>query len=329
MSCMKPLVIQTESLDPEPAAWLSERCELVVISPDDESFADRARNAQGLLVRTYTNVNGDFLDVFPDLKVVGRAGVGVDNIDLPACEERGIRVVYTPESNTQSVVEYVTCLLCDGLRPRIELEGIVSGPEWNSLRATVCADKQMNELTLGILGLGRIGRRVAEVARAIGFRVIYHDLLNIPEHDRHGATPVGLDELLRQSDVLTIHIDGRPSNHGFLDRRKIAMLQDHAFLINASRGFVIEEYDLAEWLTAHPGAQASLDVHAREPIDEDNPLLLVKNARLLPHLASRTRTGLTNMSWVVRDVWKVISGEEPRHDAVRDARQWNHRMPKK
>ena len=329
MSDMKPLVIQTESLDPEPAAWLAERCELVVVSPDEESFAERARNAQGLLVRTYTDVNPEFLSKFPDLKVVGRAGVGVDNIDLPACEERGIRVVYTPESNTQSVVEYVTCLLCDGLRPRIELEGIVSRSEWTSLRSTICAERQMNELTLGILGLGRIGRRVAEVARAIGFKVIYHDLLNISEQDRHGATPVSLNELLQQSDVLTIHIDGRASNHGFLDRNRIAMLQDHAFLINASRGFVIDENSLAEWLTAHPGAQASLDVHAREPVDQDNPLLLVKNARLLPHLASRTRTGLTNMSWVVRDVWRVISGEEPVHDAVRDARQWNDQMPKK
>ena len=93
MSDMKPLVIQTESLDPEPAAWLAERCELVAVSPDEESFAERARNAQGLLVRTYTDVNPEFLSKFPDLKVVGRAGVGVDNIDLPACEERGIRVV--------------------------------------------------------------------------------------------------------------------------------------------------------------------------------------------------------------------------------------------
>ena len=314
----RPLVVRTESLDPQPEAWLAERCEVVAAGTGDAIFTERAGDIQGLVVRTYTNVDSAILAQLPALRVVGRAGVGVDNIDLNACAERGVRVVYTPDANTQAVVEYVLCLLCDALRPRVELESVVSPAEWTSLRATICGEHQMNELTLGILGLGRIGRRVAQVASAIGFRVLYHDLIEIPEPARSGATPVDLETLLAESNVLTVHVDGRPTNHNLINADRLARARADLRLLNTSRGFVVDEAALATWLEANPAAQASLDVHAHEPLESDNPLLHLANARLMPHLASRTRTALANMSWVVRDVWNVLQDEPPRHDAVED-----------
>jgi phosphoglycerate dehydrogenase-like enzyme len=176
----------------------------------------------------------------------------------------------------------------------------------------------MNECSLGILGFGRIGRRVAEVASAIGFRVLYNDHLEIPESSRHGAEPVSLEKLLSESDVLSVHIDGRESNHGFLDAARYRLMKDDATLLNTSRGVVLDEVALAAWLSEHPRALAVLDVHAKEPFEADAPLLRSPNARLMPHLASRTRTALANMSWVVKDVWRVLEGEEPIHDALRD-----------
>ena len=111
----------------------------------------------------------------------------MDNIDLGECERRGIACFNTPDANTQAVVEYVTCLLCDALRPRLTLTEPVSAARWNEIRRDVVAHRQMDELTLGVLGFGRIGRRVAQVAAAIGFEVRFHDLVEVPEADRAGV----------------------------------------------------------------------------------------------------------------------------------------------
>ncbi|NBQ15348.1 MAG: hypothetical protein EBU31_12280, partial [Proteobacteria bacterium] len=176
----RPTVIQTEHLSPAAAHWLAERAELVVGAPGSPAFEEAAPRAAGLVVRTYTQVNEALLARLPALRAVGRAGVGLDNVDQDACARRGIAVFNTPDANTQAVVEYVTCLVCDALRPRVFIDEPLDKDEWDEVRQEVVAHRQMNELRLGILGLGRIGRRVAEVARAIGFDVAYHDLAEIP-----------------------------------------------------------------------------------------------------------------------------------------------------
>ena len=310
-----PLVVRTEHLDPGAEAWLAERCDVEHAAVDDSEFADLAPRITGLVVRTYTIVDDALLDRLPALRVVARAGVGLDNIDVAACRRRGIEVVHTPDANTQAVVEYVTCLLCDALRPRVMLEEAVPKARWTEIRDEVCGAWQMNELVLGILGFGRIGRRVAEVAGALGFRVIFHDLLEIPEDDRRGADAVSMDTILAESDVLTIHVDGRDANHGLLDAGMLGRLKSDAIILNTSRGFVIDETALAAWLESNPAALAILDVHAHEPFTDEDPLLGLPNAHLAPHLASRTMTALANMSWVVKDAWAVLQGETPRHPA--------------
>ncbi len=311
----KPLAVVTEHLADEATAWLGERCELVHASVGDARFIELAHAVEALVVRTYTVVDAQLLSMLPRLRVVGRAGVGVDNIDLTACAQRGVRVVSTPDANTQAVVEYVVCLLCDALRPRLHLKHAVSAQEWNELRQDVVGLSQMNELTLGILGLGRIGKRVAEVARAIGFTVRYHDLTEIPLALRQGAQEVSLAKLFAESDVLTVHIDGRPSNRRFVGSALIQSMRPDAVLLNTSRGFVLDESALAAWLRANPAAQALLDVHDPEPFTAESPLLQLANAHLAPHLASRTMTAMDNMSWVVRDVVAVLDGREPLHPA--------------
>lgn len=282
---------------------------------DSEEFKTCRPEIRGLVVRTYTEVDVALLDRLPKLEVVARAGVGLDNIDIEACTARGIPVVHTPDANTQAVVEYVTALLCDAIRPRLTLQEPVSRARWNEIREEVCGAWQMNELVLGILGFGRIGRRIAEVAGAIGFNTIYHDLLEIPDRERHGADSATLDALLQDSDVLTIHVDGRDANRGFIDGTLLGKMKSDAIILNTSRGFVIEEAALAAWLAANPAGLAILDVHAEEPFTDDDPLLGLGNAHLAPHLASRTTTAMANMSWVVKDVWRVLQGETPRHPA--------------
>ena len=185
------LVIQTEHLAAEPAAWLARRCRLEVCATDDPRFSGFLGQAKGLVVRTYTIVDEKLLDAAPALRVVGRAGVGLDNIDVGVCRARDVEVVYTPQANTQAVVEYVICLLGSVLRPAVSLEEPVDAERWKQMRAERSGQRQMSELTLGLLGLGRIGSRVAEVAAAIGFeRVLYNDLVEIPPARCHGAVSV-------------------------------------------------------------------------------------------------------------------------------------------
>lgn len=311
----RPLVVVTEHLSEEASDWLAERFEVLHAGIEDPRFAEAAPEIEALVVRTYTEVDEALLAHLPRLRVVGRAGVGIENIDLAACRARGVAVVSTPDANTQAVVEYVLCLLCDALRPRLFLDEPVDKTEWDAIRQDVVGLWQMNELVLGILGLGRIGKRIAEVARAIGFTVIYHDLAEIPPADRRGAEEVGLERLFAESDVLTIHIDGRPSNKGFVNAELIARLRPDAHLVNTSRGCVLDHGALARFLEANPAACAMLDVHSPEPFTADCPLLGLPNAHLAPHLASRTMTAMDNMSWVVRDVAAVLGGRAPKFPA--------------
>jgi len=309
-------VIQTEHLDAQAAAWLGERANLVVCRHDDPQLDALLGKADGLIIRTYTQVNAALLDRAPRLKVVARAGVGVDNIDLAACAKRGVIVVNAPDANTEAVVEYVFASMFDALRPREWLTEAVDAKKWRQLRDALEAPRQLDELTLGILGLGRIGKRIAAVGAALGMKVIYNDLLNIPATLRHGARPVDRITLLRESDVLTIHVDGRPGNHGLISTGELTLMRDDVTIINSSRGFVIDPAALAAFLKGHAKAQARLDVHDPEPFGSDYPLLGLPNAHLSPHIAGRTHSAMARMSDVVHDVWAVLRGERSRYPVV-------------
>ena len=307
----RPLVAVTEHLSEEAFEWLEERFEVLRAAVTDPRFAEAAPDIDALVVRTYTQVDDGLLALLPRVKAVGRAGVGIDNIDIAACRRRGVQVLSTPDANTQAVVEYVLCLLCDALRPRLFLERPVDTQAWERIRTEVCGERQMDELTLGILGFGRIGSRVAQVARAIGFRVLYNDLLTFAPSMRHGAEPVSAEDLFARSDVITLHIDGRPDNRRFVNASLIKHMRPQALLLNTCRGFVLDHEALADFLRMNPGAQALLDVHEPEPFPADHPLLGMRNAHLAPHLASRTRSAMDRMSWVVRDAVAVLEGRKP------------------
>lgn len=315
MAKHRDIVVQTEHLSPSAAAWLSECCQLIVCAPDGPGFSAAIADASGLVVRTYTVVDEPMLSRAPKLRVIGRAGVGLDNIDVEACRKRGIEVVYTPDANTQAVVEYVICLIGDALRPRVTLARALDLKEWNQIRAQTVGRWQMDQIKLGILGLGRVGKGLARAANGIGLNVIYNDLVDIPPDERFGAQPVSIEQLFETSDVISIHIDCRPENRNFVGARLIDRMKPGAIFINTSRGFVVDNLPLAKFLSIHPAALAMLDVHEPEPFGDDYPLLGLPNSRLYPHLASRTEQAMDNMSWVVRDVVAVLEGKQPEFPA--------------
>jgi len=321
MSDPLPRVVLTEHLDEAPAAWLARRSRLLRQSHEDRAALLAAlAEAEGLVVRTYTLVDRALLGAAPRLKVVGRAGVGLDNIDLDACREAGTRVVYTPDANTQAVVEYVFALMLDALRPRCCFDQPLSAEAFHDARRR-WVGTQLDTLTLGVLGMGRIGRRVAQVADAIGLRVLANDLRS-PEalglSGDHPAAFVDKPTLFAESDVITIHVDGRAANRRMIDAGVLDQLKPTCLLINAARGMLVDNAALAAWAgrCRASGGMAVLDVHDPEPPDADYPLFGRSNVKLLPHLASRTPQAMANMSWVVRDVVAVLEGRPPAHAAV-------------
>ena len=314
-----PKVVITETLDRQCADWLAGSCEVVWHTHDQPGLDEQLADADALVVRTYTRVDDVLLGKAPNVKVIGRAGVGLDNFDLEACRRRGVRVVYTPDANTQAVVEYVFGLTLDHYRPRTALGPGTDAQAFHALRKTEVGT-ELADLTIGVLGMGRIGKRIATVAHALGMNVLGCDVLGEPTI-RSAIPQVPFDfvdhaTLYARSSIVTVHVDGRPENKQLINAEALTHFKDDALLINAARGVLVDHEALVAWLDEHPQATAMLDVHDPEPPAEDHPLYGCANAILLPHLASRTDTALRNMSWVVRDVAAVLGGEQPEHAAV-------------
>ncbi len=310
---MAPVVIQAEHLPDPCSQWLSQRAEVHVCPADSLRFKELAPSAHGLVVRSYTTVDEAMLASAGNLAVVGRAGVGLNNIDLEACRAHGVRVVHTPQANSRAVVEFVLATLLPQLRPVAAVTAAMPIEEWTSLRDSARLPRQFNETTLGIIGLGRIGSRVAIAAAAIGFHVVYHDLLDIDAPG--GCVACDLPLLLAESHVISLHVDAREANRHIIGAGELAAMRDDVVLVNTSRGFVVDAAALAVFLASHGEARAVLDVHEPEPFRSDYPLLGLENVHLYPHLAARTSTALLNMGWVVRDVMAVLEGEDPQFEA--------------
>ena len=306
---MKPIVIQTENLPQECSDWLADRCDLHICPADSLRFKELISTVEGLVIRTYTIVDKAMIDDAPNLRVVGRAGVGVDNIDLVACKERDITVVHTPDANSESVVEFVLTTMLSSLRTLHEVTCGLSQKEWNSLRDASITKKEFSEMTLGIIGFGRIGSRLGKAAKSLGFRVVFNDVLDIQE--KHGCEQVHLQNLLAESDVITIHVDGRKENNHLCNTTMFRAMKSTVIFMNASRGFVVDDYALTDFLMHNTTAYAILDVHDPEPITSECPLLHVPNATLYPHVACKTKTAMANMGWVVKDIEAALSGKEP------------------
>jgi phosphoglycerate dehydrogenase-like enzyme len=311
-----PIVLVTEGSDPRPLEWLKQQAQVLEISADDPSFATHLATASGLVVRTYTKVNSALLAQAPRLRVVGRGGVGLENIDVAACRQRGVEVVYTPDANTLAVGDFVFGFMLQLLRPWCLFREQVYAPaEFKRIRNSV-RGRQLNELTLGILGMGRVGRRVGHIgALGFGMRVIYNDLLDVQAQLDFPAQSVDKPVLYREADVLSIHVDIRPGNHNLVGQDQIALMKPQAILINTSRGEVLDIHALATALHQKRLAGAALDVYAPEPPEAGFPLLGMSNVLLAPHLAARTQTALENMSWVVRDVMAVLENRRPQYPA--------------
>lgn len=283
-----PKILIADALSDEATAILSRSGMLVDVKTgrsQDEILADIAEY-DGLIVRSATKVTRTMLEAASRLKVVGRAGVGVDNIDLAAATERGVVVMNTPLGNIVSAAEHTLALLFALARHVPIADRELHDGEWNRKAHT---GVELEGKTLGIVGLGKIGQHVARVARATGMQLVGYDpFINPKRAQEIGVELMEMDELLVASDFITLHVPKTDQTADLIDREAIGRMKPGSRLINVSRGGVVNEQDLADALTDGRLAGAALDVFAQEPLPADNPLLQAPNLILTPHLGAST-----------------------------------------
>jgi len=244
------------------------------------------RGVQGLLVRSATKVTAEVLAGAPDLKVVVRAGTGLDNVDRAAAEARGVIVRNTPNANSVSVAEITFAMLLGLERHIADAASDLRAGRWEKSKYQ---GRELYGRTLGVIGFGRIGQEVANRARAFGMRVVAYDpvVTSGPsgfEWIRHADR----ETVLREADVLTLHVPLTDDTRHSLSAAEFKLMKHDAVLVNASRGGVVDEPALYEVLAGGKLRAAAIDVFEREPAPADHPLLSLPNVLPLPHLGAST-----------------------------------------
>lgn len=237
-------------------------------------------------------VTAELMDLAPRLRVIARTGVGYDAIDVAAATARRIAVVITPGTNQGSVAEQTFALLLALTRDIVTNDRLLHAGGWS--RKLVAP---LRGRTIGLVGLGRIGRAVASRALAFEMRVVAYDPIADPAFDQqHGIRRVNLGELLGESDVVSLHLPLSPETRGLVNRAFLAKMKRGSYLINTSRGGLVVETDLRDSLVSGHLAGAGLDVLNVEPVEPGNPLLGVPNVVLSPHLGGIDTKGMADMA---------------------------------
>ncbi len=272
------------------------------------------RGADALLVRSRARVTAAVLASADRLKVIGRGGVGLENIDLEAATARNIAVVYTPEAATDSVADLTVGMMISLVRKIGLGDAMVRSGDFDEAR-TACMGRELRELTLGIVGLGRIGRAVARRCRhGFGMRVLYNDIVD-PGYVDFSAEAVDKRELYGRSDVVSLHVPLTRQTRHLIRESTLLEFKPGAMLINTARGAVLDGPAVAKALSAGVLGGLAIDVFDPEPPPDDDPLREAPNTLLVPHLGSRTVAGLSRMNDVVEDVIAVLQGRPPQFPA--------------
>lgn len=315
----KPRILVSEFMDPVGLGVLEEHA---VVHYQPDLGVDRGALLRGvadqdaLIVRNRTRVDRELLEHAPHLRVIGRLGAGLDNIDLAAARERAIPVTYARGANAEAVVEYVFGALLHLLRRLSDVSTKVRAGQWPREEFI---GRELSGRTLGLLGFGEVGRRVGRVGLAFGMRVIAHDPLITQEDVQRWGLDVPLwamNDVIAAADVLSLHLPLLPETKHLIGRSAMAVMRPGAIIVNAARGGVLDEPALAEALAEGRIAGAVLDVREHEPPPQPDPFASFEHVVLTPHLAGLTveaqeRVGVS----VARDVLAVLQGGEAVHRA--------------
>jgi len=277
---------------------------------DPERLREKIRQADALIVRNQTRVNADLLESADQLKVIGRLGVGLDNIDLAAAKKLHIPVVYARNANAAAVAEYVLAAMLETCRPLYLASRDVRQGRWDRRRHT---GSELYGKTLGLVGMGEIAHRVAKRAISFGMKVLGCDPY-VGAYDfapaETGITSVTLAQLLSRSDFISIHVPLTAQTRYLISTREFQQMKPNAYLINTARGGIVDEIALLQAVQNGLIAGACLDVLEREPVDPDHPLLRCEHVVITPHVAGLTEESQLRTSLLIaEEVGKILRGE--------------------
>ena len=269
---------------------LGEDCQTHVWSDEDPAFASILPTIEGIFLAGHNlRVDGSLMDRPPNLKVVSNAGVGVDHIDLDAARQRGIPVGNTAGTLDGAVADMTFALLLAAARNLLPGANYARGPAFTHYDAFLSIGTDVHSTTLGIIGMGNIGRVVAPRAKGFDMAVLYHNRKPDPQAEAElGVTYASLPGLLRRSDSVALHVPLNEGTRGMIGREAFAQMKPTAFFVNMAWGAVVDQEALLEALREGRIAGASLDVTEPEPLPRDHPLLQMDNVVIAPHLGSAT-----------------------------------------
>ena len=315
MSSEQPVIVTTPSFGTSsPAPWDAAHEEELDLRRSTQPgplrgavLAAELAQAVGVIVGV-DRVDRAVIEAAPRLRVIGKHGVGLDNIDLAAAAEHGIRVVWTPGANAGAVADFAVTLLLAGARRLVEADASLRHGEWQ-----VFSGLALETATIGLLGFGNIGRAVARRLAGFDARVIAYDpFVDDAVFADSGVERAGFDEVLRAADIVSLHLPFQPGGPPVIGEGALAAMRPGAGLVNTARGGLIDDVALAQALAEERVGFAALDAFSAEPLPAGSPLRTAPRTILTPHVAAFTalaneRTGVA----VVRDVARVLRGEEP------------------
>jgi len=273
---------------------------------NSEKFALALKDADALIIRNATQIKGDILNALDTVRVIGRHGVGLDNMDVAALKAKDITITWAPGTNAVSVAEYVLGAMLHFSRNFAANSNDVHAGNWNRVSSI---GTELFGKTLGIIGLGDIGSRVAKRARAFNMSLIayspslHHNHFAVQEY---GVTPTTLEDLFKQSDFISLHAPLVPTTENIINENSLDLMKSNAYLINTARGGLVAELALAKAIQSGQIAGAALDVRKHEPPQQPDPLANIDNVLLTPHMG-----GMTDGSSYRTDVLRVLNGKKP------------------
>ncbi|HSW52831.1 MAG TPA: D-glycerate dehydrogenase [Sulfuricaulis sp.] len=315
---MRPQILVTREIFPETLDYLARHFE-VEANPSDTPFtpaqlAERLSSKDGALITLTERIDDTLLARCPKLRAVCNIAVGFNNIDLKACQARGVMATNTPGVLDDSTADFTWALILATARRVTEAEQYLRAGNWSGWKLKQFLGTDVHHATLGILGMGRVGQAVARRARGFDMNVLYHNSRRLSaevEKSCHAAY-VGMDELLARADILTVHTPYSPATRHILGAAQFAKMKPGAILINAARGGVVEDAALIEALKRGPLAAAGLDVFENEPALHPDFLKLT-NVVLTPHIASSSRATRRRMAMLAAEnlVAALTTGKPP------------------
>ncbi|MEO1069045.1 MAG: phosphoglycerate dehydrogenase, partial [Cyanobacteria bacterium J06638_6] len=310
-----PKVLVSDPIDQAGLDILSQVAQVDVntsLSPDE--LAATIGDYDALMIRSGTKVTKAVIDAGQNLKIIGRAGVGVDNVDVPEATRRGIVVVNSPEGNTIAAAEHALAMMMSMSRYIPSADRSVKAGEWKRKDFT---GVEIYKKTLGVVGLGKIGSHVASVARAMGMKLLAYDpFISAERAEQLGCRLVDLDLLFREADYITLHLPKTPETTHLVDEKALGTMKPTVRIINCARGGIIDEVALARALREGTIGGAALDVYESEPLGESELRELGRSIILTPHLGASTEEAQINVATDVAEQIRDVLLGLPARSAV-------------